>query len=225
MPFLRQNVHRRDWDSGRRLGDHSREHLRSTRLSDTDLPVGRHFTSPGHSVGDVLVFVIRSGFRSPTERRSFEARMIFRHQMGISTVSEIIKEKPNSFLSPTELEIKYHIKVCPLTFCGITSALKTLWTRQKLNITINASAQEPFVTALMKSKKPIRLTYQKSLEMEAPTFSVKTGLVITVILNVPPKQILLRKWASLTKKIGKSYTWANPTKKTGKSSCEMGKSY
>ena len=48
------------------------------------------------------------------------------YQMGISTVSDIIKEKPNSFLSPTELEIKYHIKVCTLTFYGITSALKTL---------------------------------------------------------------------------------------------------
>ena len=48
------------------------------------------------------------------------------YQMGISTVSDIIKEKPNSFLSPTELEIKYHIKVCTLTFYGITSVLKTL---------------------------------------------------------------------------------------------------
>ena len=86
------------------------------------------------------------------------------YQMGISTVSDIIKEKPNSFLSPTELEIKYHIKVCTLTFYGITSALKTLWTRQKSNITINASAQETFTTALMKSKKPSRLAYQKLLE-------------------------------------------------------------
>ena len=67
-------------ETGRRLGDRFREHLRSTRLSGTDLPVGRHFTSPGYSIGDMLVSVIRSGFRSPTERRSFEARMIFRHR-------------------------------------------------------------------------------------------------------------------------------------------------
>ena len=64
-------------ETGRRLGDRLREHLRSTRLPDTDLPVGCHFTSPDHSVGDMLVSMIRSGFQSPTERGSFEARMIF----------------------------------------------------------------------------------------------------------------------------------------------------
>ena len=68
-------------ETGRRLGDRFRENLRSTRLSGTDLPVGRHFTSPGHSIGDMLVSVIRSGFRSPTERRVFEARMIFRRRI------------------------------------------------------------------------------------------------------------------------------------------------
>ena len=61
--------------------------------------------------------------------------------------------------------------------------------------------------------------------MEAPSFCVETGLIITLTLNVLQKQILLRKWASLTQKIGKSYTWENPTKKMGKSSREMGNSY
>ena len=42
----------------------------------TDLPTGRHFTSPGHSVGDMLVSVIRSCLRTLTERRRIEARMI-----------------------------------------------------------------------------------------------------------------------------------------------------
>ena len=37
-------------ETGRRLGDRFREHLRST-----DLPVGCHFTVPDHSVGDMLV--------------------------------------------------------------------------------------------------------------------------------------------------------------------------
>ena len=55
-------------------------HLRSTRLPDTGLAVGRLLTSPGHSVGDMLVCVICSGFISATERRSFEARMIFGHR-------------------------------------------------------------------------------------------------------------------------------------------------
>ena len=61
--------------TGRRLADRL---IRSTRLPDTDLSVGRHFTSPGHRVGDMLVSLIRFGFRSATERRSLEARMIFR---------------------------------------------------------------------------------------------------------------------------------------------------
>ena len=54
--------------------------LRSTRLPHTDLAVNRLFTSPGNSIGDMLVRVIRSSFRSATERRSFEARMIFGHR-------------------------------------------------------------------------------------------------------------------------------------------------
>ena len=64
-------------ETGGRLGERFRD---CTRLSGTDLPVGCHFTSSGHSIGDMLVSVIRSGFRSPTERRSFEARMIFRRR-------------------------------------------------------------------------------------------------------------------------------------------------
>ena len=46
-------------------------------------------------------------------------------------------------------------------------------------------------------------------EVRFPSFSVTIGLVISVTLNLSPKQILLRKWANLTKKLGKSYTWAN----------------
>ena len=66
-------------ETGRRLGDRFREHLRSTRLTDTDLPVGRHFASSGHSVKDISVSVIRSGFQSTLERRRFEAKAIFQH--------------------------------------------------------------------------------------------------------------------------------------------------
>ena len=65
-------------ETGRRLGDRFREHLRSTRLNDTDLPVGRHFASSGHSVKDMSVSVIRSGFQSTLERRRFEAKAIFK---------------------------------------------------------------------------------------------------------------------------------------------------
>ena len=45
--------------TGRRLGDRFREHLRSTRTTNTDLPVARHFISHGHSTEDMLVFAIR----------------------------------------------------------------------------------------------------------------------------------------------------------------------
>ena len=67
--------------TGRRIGDRLREHIHFTRLPDTDLPVGRHFTSRCHRIGDMLVSVVRFGFRSTTERRSFEASVIFRHQI------------------------------------------------------------------------------------------------------------------------------------------------
>ena len=67
--------------TGRRIGDRLREHIHFTRLPDTDLPVGRHFTSRCHRIGDMLVSVIRFGFRGTTERRSFEASVIFRHQI------------------------------------------------------------------------------------------------------------------------------------------------
>ena len=69
-------------ETGGRLGNRFRENLRSARLTDTDLPVGRHFASPGHTAEDILVSVIRSGFSSTTHRRSissFKARMIFKH--------------------------------------------------------------------------------------------------------------------------------------------------
>ena len=45
-------------ETGRRLGDRFKEHLRSTRQSITDLPVGRHFALPGHASTNMLVSVI-----------------------------------------------------------------------------------------------------------------------------------------------------------------------
>ena len=66
-------------ETGRRLGDRFREHIRSVG-ANTDLPVGKHFSSPGHSVGDMLVSVICAGFRTTMVRRNMEARLIFRHK-------------------------------------------------------------------------------------------------------------------------------------------------
>lgn len=42
-----------------------------TRLPHSDLPVGRHFASSGHTTEDMLV-----GFQDATDSRSFEARDI-----------------------------------------------------------------------------------------------------------------------------------------------------
>ena len=53
-------------ETGRRLGDRFREHLRSTRLPDSDLPVGGHFASSGHTNQDMLV----------SDERSFEAMVV-----------------------------------------------------------------------------------------------------------------------------------------------------
>ena len=66
-------------ETGRRLVDNDLK-FRFTRLPEPDLSAERHFASLGHNVGDMLVSVIRFGFLSATERRSFEARMRFRHR-------------------------------------------------------------------------------------------------------------------------------------------------
>ena len=49
-------------ETGRRLGDRFRENQCSTGLSNVDLPVGRRFSSSGHTPEDMLVSVINSGF-------------------------------------------------------------------------------------------------------------------------------------------------------------------
>ena len=86
------------------------------------------------------------------------------HQIGISNVNQIVKEQPSTLLSTTDFESKYHTKVCPLTFYGITSTLRELWKKQKPNISLNTKEQKCFATAFLKSKKPSRLAYQKLVE-------------------------------------------------------------
>ena len=49
-------------ETGRRLGDRFCEHLRSVKKK-TDLPVAKHFCSPGHTTED-MVSVVRAGFRN-----------------------------------------------------------------------------------------------------------------------------------------------------------------
>ena len=85
--------------------------------------------------------------------------------MGISQVNQIVKERPSTFVLPTEFESKYHTTVCPLTPYGMTSTLRELWRNQKPpSIPLNSKEQETFTTSFLKSKKPSRLAYQKLVE-------------------------------------------------------------
>ena len=52
-------------ETGRRLGDRFREHLRSVR-GNMDLPVAKHFSSTGHDAADMLVSIICAGFAENT---------------------------------------------------------------------------------------------------------------------------------------------------------------
>ena len=101
--------------TGRRLADRLREHIHFTRLPDNDLPVGRHFTSPGHRIGDMLVSVIRFGFRSTTERRSFEASVIFRHHADTWTSLNVILE-PECALQ-LYLNFSKSARTCNVSLC------------------------------------------------------------------------------------------------------------
>ncbi|KAL9976615.1 hypothetical protein ACROYT_G013937 [Oculina patagonica] len=64
-------------ETGRRLGDRFCEHLRSVERK-ADLPVAKHFSSPGHTTDDMMVSVVRSGLTNIRERRSAEGRLIFK---------------------------------------------------------------------------------------------------------------------------------------------------
>ena len=89
------------------------------------------------------------------------------YQMGISHVNQIVKKQPSTFLSPTEFESKYHTKVCPLTFYGMTSTLQELWKNKKpSSVPLDCKEQESFTTAFLKLKKPSRLAYQKLMELK-----------------------------------------------------------
>ena len=49
-------------------------------LPDSAFPVGRHFAFLGHTTQDILVSVIRPGFRDATDKPSFKVRITFRNR-------------------------------------------------------------------------------------------------------------------------------------------------
>ena len=62
---------------GRRLGDRFCEHLRSVSKK-ADLPVAKHFSSPGRTTDDMMVAVVRAGLHNTRDRHRAECRLIFK---------------------------------------------------------------------------------------------------------------------------------------------------
>ncbi|KAL9983865.1 hypothetical protein ACROYT_G006108 [Oculina patagonica] len=66
-------------ETGRRLADRFREHLRSI-TTQSDTPVAEHFNLPGHSTNDMLVSVLCAGLTDTMEKKRLEAKLIFRYK-------------------------------------------------------------------------------------------------------------------------------------------------
>ena len=64
-------------ETGRRLADRFREHRLDVLHKKIDLPVAQHFNSPGHSLEDVRVAVLKSGLAKKDVRQREEMRQIF----------------------------------------------------------------------------------------------------------------------------------------------------
>ena len=67
-------------ETGRRLGDRFGEHRLEVLHKKSDLPVAIHFNSPGNSLEDVLVAVLRSGLLKGDVCQREEMRQIFKFQ-------------------------------------------------------------------------------------------------------------------------------------------------
>ena len=64
-------------ETGRRLGDRFCELLRSVSKK-ADLPVAKHFSSPGHTTDDMMVAVVRTGLHNTRDRLRAEGRLNFK---------------------------------------------------------------------------------------------------------------------------------------------------
>ena len=114
-------------ETGRGLGDRFREHLLFTRLPDSEIPVGRHFASSGHTTQDMLLSVSRSGFRDATDRRSFEVRMIFRHRnlhLGGLNVNFIVSSKVSASCKRCDFCFYLNVTLLTLFFSSSQTRMK-----------------------------------------------------------------------------------------------------
>ena len=72
-----------------------------------------------------------------------------------------LKDNSNNFLFLFELQARYRLKVCPLKYCGLLSALKSLWRTHKDNFAINEPNNESLSARLRKAQKASPLVYAK----------------------------------------------------------------
>ena len=95
------------------------------------------------------------------------------YRKGITKVKHL-RNREGKFLTPPELLNKYDIKVQPLAYCGIISALKKLCnTFNQGDHTNEGNSYESFSTKLMKAQKASKLVYDKLITKKSapPTTS------------------------------------------------------
>ena len=82
------------------------------------------------------------------------------HRKGVTKVKHL-KDDSDNFLSLLELQTRYSLKVCPLKYCGLLSALELLWNTHKDNFTTNDSKNESFSASFLKARKASSFVYAK----------------------------------------------------------------
>ena len=75
----------------------------------------------------------------------------------------------NTFLSLNDFCQKYNLKACPLSFCGIISAIKSLRNANLPSENDNIQERVRFSTRLLKSKKGSSLAYKKLVSDKSET--------------------------------------------------------
>ncbi|XP_015197558.2 uncharacterized protein [Lepisosteus oculatus] len=63
-------------ETGRRLGDRFREHVRAVKIKDLSKPIVSHFTSDGHDHSNLSISVLKDGFPNSYIRKTTETKII-----------------------------------------------------------------------------------------------------------------------------------------------------
>ena len=90
------------------------------------------------------------------------------YRKGIIKVKHL-RNRDENFLTLAEFQNKYNIKVQPLVYCGIISALKTLWKTINLRDHSNESnGYESYSTKVLKAKKQAEWRMTSQLRRKVP---------------------------------------------------------